>query len=646
MAVTAVPKPASEGDAFTRAAVSAGGFACHATGRDDLYVMIHGEPPLDGVVSGGRPVSAWFQRDRGVINLVASLLDAGSPAPAHLDFMRPTVRFGAPVISGALIHAAAHAAYTHWTVDVPADAAAGDVSAARLLEEGRIEAKWIAAREIDSPLLHASAAHVVLSSVTDVDDETQAAKGFLSLILPRVLGGVFPVDSTAAAFRGRVVGLIGEDGVQEFEAVIRSVLGTADDDAAGMVAAGGRWVELMARHFPEDDSGDPGPGGGGCGGSQGGPEGGSGPSSNAPDTGSESRPDADESRDDGSDTAGESPDTENPHDVVEGEGSGQDGDTTSESAPGHDPLDLSGDLRRAVAETGQDAAAENRQRAAGMSQKPAPHPDDEQRHRNAVEASAVFGAGTQLGAVRVRRREPTDADRAARRLLTARLRRAQYRNSTKTRHDQSTPAGKMRSSGLVGMASQIARQVPMTAKPWRQTRVRVEDRPPITGGIAVDASGSMGAWFTAAGACMWSLAGAIGALGGRSAAVAFSGSVVPLVSPGHIPVTVPVLANGGGSTGCGDAIGALDGALNLSGQRGARIVVVLTDSALPDTAQVQRSIDYVHRNGVPVVWAVTTPAPHWIPNNVTPALGVEPGTFATVVADACEAALRASTARA
>lgn len=73
-------------------------------------------------------------------------------------------------------------------------------------------------------------------------------------------------------------------------------------------------------------------------------------------------------------------------------------------------------------------------------------------------------------------------------------------------------------------------------------------------------------------------------------------------------------------------------------------MICLTDSQLPDPEPIQRAVNYLHRHGVTVVWAVTQDTPGWVPANTTVVTGATPKNFPHLVTATCVKALAAAEA--
>lgn len=602
--------------AFTQA--SAGRLVAYVTGRADVAATIHPTPPQS--TPGGAP--AWVNRATGRVEIVAEPLGYPGGAPrGRVDLMRPADRGRHPVLAGAVLHEAGHLVHTRWIPDDAAGVDAAALSAARMLEESRQEGRHLTRRPVDRMLMRAAAAHVVLAGLTSGVASRDVAATVLSLVLPRVDAGVL-TDKDVAGLRQQVRDQIGADALAVFTSIWARAHRCADDDTAGMLACGRDWAAAADRFLPQPDGQGQQPGSGGGSGAGGGDE----------NTGGASGADI------GGSGAGCGDTALDPDQASDGRGS--DGDGAGEGA-------LAGALRRAM----QAAAVDAARRAAQDAEQPGPRAGTagpEMIHDHADSAARVFGAGVGISgpATAVGGRPATAADAAARARVVDALRKAQWRGPARSRVPSASPGGKVRTTALMGRHAQIAMGQRPTIDPWRRTRTRSVDRPPLLCGIVVDTSGSMRPWFDHAAVAAWSLAHAVAHTGGRTAAASFSGEPAPIIRPGDRPVLVPVLHGGGGSAGAGEALAAVDGALHLSHGVGARLAVVLTDSALPrqDWGDVQRTIDYMVGNGVGVVWAVTEDQPAWVPCGATVTTGVTPGRFGPLVASSAAQALSAADA--
>lgn len=96
------------------------------------------------------------------------------------------------------------------------------------------------------------------------------------------------------------------------------------------------------------------------------------------------------------------------------------------------------------------------------------------------------------------------------------------------------------------------------------------------------------------------------------AAIAWNSNARPVVWPGHVPRHVIEPVCRGKSSGCPQSLRALDGALQLSGSTGPRVVVVLTDGRQPNHRYIDAEVEWLATSGVRVLW-VTDRSDSWTP---------------------------------
>ena len=227
------------------------------------------------------------------------------------------------------------------------------------------------------------------------------------------------------------------------------------------------------------------------------------------------------------------------------------------------------------------------------------------------------------------------------RQITTLLRRAQYRDITRSKAGSMVPPGRMRMGEVMRREAQVAARARVSAQPFKQTRRRETPRPPLRVGISGDISGSMQAWQKVTAELTFALAHAVTHMDGTAAATAWNTDAAVTLRPGQVVPFVAEAACDGGSTGAALSVRALDGALKLTvDQTGARVLVVVTDGAIPHDA-VNIEIDRLVRTGVKVLWV--TPAPDKL---VTPAATnlvlADPRQFGLVIGQALADLLAAS----
>lgn len=220
--------------------------------------------------------------------------------------------------------------------------------------------------------------------------------------------------------------------------------------------------------------------------------------------------------------------------------------------------------------------------------------------------------------------KPTSNDKIQARALMNALRKAQYRDVSRTLIPSEAPPGRMRMSEVARRDAQVQRGDTVNATPWRQTRRREVQSPPFTLGVSIDVSGSLAHIQRPVSSVAWALTQATKHVNGKVAVAAWSNDVFPVIKPGRFPENVPVAKCGGLSGGCALSILALEGALGLSRAEGVRMMVIVSDGDISNRPQVQKQVDTLHRKGVMVIWAgvprdawFTQRSPVWYPENVT-----------------------------
>lgn len=226
-------------------------------------------------------------------------------------------------------------------------------------------------------------------------------------------------------------------------------------------------------------------------------------------------------------------------------------------------------------------------------------------------------------------REPSEPLRREARSLARTLRAAIHPHTATEVRASTMPPGRLRLSEAMRAESQHARAVPVTAKPWRQLR-RVEplDRS-LKVGLSWDVSRSRSTVHERACEAAWALAWASRIVGASFSAVAWNSAPSPVVWPSRVPTMVAYPPCHGASSGCAQSLRALDGALGLSESIGTRVVVVVSDGALPNRRHVEAEVAELVASGVRVVWLSDSPD-SWSPGEarhiaVVPGASVVPG---------------------
>ncbi len=565
------------------------------------------------------PAPAWYDPNANEMTIVASEL--GVDVPPWCNLHEPADRLRNPVLAGALIHEAAHSAHTLWTRALAKTVNAQHMQAAMLLEEARCERQLLRRWPRELLATRACAAHVVLDASDDNTATPESVGTILALILPRAEARIFH-PRTVASLREYARKAVTQDGLNEFEAIWLRALETADDDADSMLECGRDWVEATRRWLQdEQDQQDESDG----------------------EDGEDEQPQAGGTASGNGDAGADTQENGQPAPVALPSCGCGTADTADEAHPPEDAEDGSGThiehddaadaIRSAIAEAMTDVRDDTRD-------------DARERVGDPEPATRATGKGTGTSNATITYRRPGAEDHSTKATIVRRLKRQQYRKAHRTSEDVNRPAGgRMSGTKLMQLRAQQHKNQPVTAKPWTRTRLHTVDKPPLHVGIVADLSGSMNAWGPHISTATWALAHAVRDLGGSAAACGFSGNTMPLLEARTTPNKVPVLRGaGGGSTGGPNAITAVAEELGFARKHGAKVIIVLTDGALPDLSEVHTRLDSLNEAGVPTVWAMPT----WGITNSGPrhaklAHDVTPDTFAAHVTDACGAALAAAT---
>lgn len=266
--------------------------------------------------------------------------------------------------------------------------------------------------------------------------------------------------------------------------------------------------------------------------------------------------------------------------------------------------------------------------------------DEQKRQRKAAKAAAQsikkaapgLGIGYDYYRPKLRQVEPNAKDVSNMRAVMKAVQDAQFRDVTTTTLQSMLPPGRLQIREAMGREIQVESQQHITATPWKQVRRREVENPPITLAIASDISGSMSVWQRAVSTYTWAFASAIRTLKGQVGAVAWNTEPYEIINPNTFPKKVSVWDAQGGSTGCPKALRALDGLLNLSYSEGVRVAVVITDGELPDHNSIQQEVNKLTRNGVIVLWLLTT-SRGYVPRSAVAGRLSKPDDFRKIVTE-------------
>ncbi|GAA3712146.1 VWA domain-containing protein [Streptomyces sp. NEAU-PBA10] len=518
--------------------------------------------------------AAWFdpQLIKVTINGAVALKDGTHPD--QVDPLSISGRLRHPVIVGMSAHEAAHARSTRWGDWNASAGGRAVIRAAVLLEEPRIEARHLQERPGDRVFLRACASHIVLPAqraASPLYDRWRAAAG-AALILGRVDAGVLTETETRPVYAAAESAL-GTGDLARLRALWQEVLALDDGDQDGLLDIARRWVEVVGADADEDLPGV------GC-------------------AAGEPRAEASSNGTDGAE---------------DGDGLGAAVATVAVAAsvqaqistgalpdPEQERRAEEEAARRQKARRDETTAQQAAQQAARRVFTPAPAPSS----RRSRPRTPVSG-----------HRPPTSLERAAARRLGIALAKARFRDPARVRTAAATPPGRVSGRDAMLGAAQRALGMPVTARPFRSLKRTHSQEPPVAVGVAVDVSGSMRAYTSIIASTAWTFAHGTREVDGRAATVAFGTAVTPIVSPGQPPSQVTEFHANDGNHRFIEATNALDGALSLSRQNGARVLVIVSDGHWEPEERVggERLVRRLIRAGVHVLWFCLDPGSNVLP---------------------------------
>jgi hypothetical protein len=563
-----------------------------------------------------------------------------------VEVLTPAGKAEYAVMVGAVAHEASHSVHTKFLkgMDHKAEALTGmEFRALTILEESRCERNQLERRPGDRRYIRACINKIVAPDIDSLEGIWGAAHA-AALMLARVDSGVLEEDDVTA-LRAAVVDIITQDTLDELQKIWQDNFKVADDDYPALAENGRRWVRALMPQLEKEreeleklmemfkdlidkimedgfhgrgSDPEPGEGSEGSEGASGKPEEGDGPEADAKG-GGDGDAEGDEGDEDGKPDKGSSPysiaaDAEGGND--EDKAHADDGKATpTEGSHGRG-------MGGAVQAAADDAAAGEKTLLADMVWERVRDSSadrkiaDERKARATAKAEAkgvaakVFkratdGAAVTSGRVVTGHRAPTAEERAAAVKIGAELDKAKYRDRTMVKRSSTIPPGRMRGRGAVSWSAQRARGEMVTAEPWKRTMRKHTDEAPLTVGMMTDVSGSMG---TAAGpiaTASWVMTAACHRIQAKVASVTFGDVVDAIAYPNTRPDQVTTFSAHGGSEAFKKGFLALDGALNLLGGEGARLLVVSSDNYLVngvDESFRRAILPQLIADGVGVLW--------------------------------------------
>lgn len=201
--------------------------------------------------------------------------------------------------------------------------------------------------------------------------------------------------------------------------------------------------------------------------------------------------------------------------------------------------------------------------------------------------------------------EPTNDERKAAVALAQELDRVSYVDKRVTRANSLIPPGRLRAAAAVNSAAVKSQGLIDTTEPWKQRRRKAIPKTPLTVGIIADVSGSMGSSVESVSTAAWMLSEAVNRVQGRTSTVLMGDTAYGLIKPGERMLQVPRYNAAFGFEAYKDSFDAIDGSLNLTGGRGARILFNVTDSQFVSSEHEKyawQAMKECRQQGVQVFW--------------------------------------------
>jgi hypothetical protein len=516
-------------------------------GRSDIVAYVDSSASVD---SG---VAALFDPIRAEVEVNTKIAFGPLATPDMVgDIRKRRTQFSYPIATGAIFHEAMHARFTKWDLQKALDTLSlNEYKALHLLEEGRIERLGADAFPHFRNFLRASAIGIAIGDVQAENFEGSTIRFLaqsMGLILARVDAGVLD-EADASTYREALIEALSEDVIQEFREVWLQfqLLSAYETEQAYELAR--QWEALILKHKQEGDEDEDGSGEG---------EGGSG-----------SRYD----------------------EIVQGIIDAMKEDEGNTAIAVSDELD------------DQQTTEEYKEQVEARSAS-AKNEAKDKTNADKTFSTTGPGAGSKTSSRLLEKRAPNSGERTAAVKLGGLLDKAKYRDRVEIRGTAVTPPGRLRTRALIQNRAMKENGVHATVEPWRRTIRKHTDDPTLKVGVMVDISGSMGSAMQPMASTAWVLSEAVRRIQGRAAMVYYGESVFATLKPGQHLSEVAVYTAPDGTEKFDSAASALNGAMNLTGGSGARLMVVVSDGIYTDreTPKAKEWVKRMTENGVGVVW--------------------------------------------
>lgn len=204
----------------------------------------------------------------------------------------------------------------------------------------------------------------------------------------------------------------------------------------------------------------------------------------------------------------------------------------------------------------------------------------------------------------VETRNANSNERTSAVIVSRMLEKAKYRDRDVTVVKSNLPQGRLNTRLAMQNEAQKALGLLPNAEAWRRKARKQTDEPTLSVGVMVDISGSMGTAMQPMASTAWIMSEAVRRVQGKTAMVYYGADVFPTLKAGQHLEKVSVYSATDPTEKFGKAFKALDGSLNLLYGNGVRLLVVVSDGIYTDkeTRTAKALLKKCSDNGVGVVW--------------------------------------------
>lgn len=510
-------------------------------GRNDLAVYA-GEDAVSG------QAIAAFYRTPAEIEINLSKAFGAYTIPEMIgDFNERETQYDFAGATGVIYHEALHARFSEWEMSALETMDERTFQTFQLLDESRIERKGVVLMPNNQLFLRASALTLALEDLTEEMvsglSNIRACAHTCLLALARVDAGVVKLADVRSTY-DKVLEVLGEELFVELRKVWVAFQNLSTGEVVKGIELAKKWNELLKEADPE---GEPQEGG---------------------ETGSGGIPDI----------------LKDLIDALE-----SDSDSTT--------ISVANDL------SDQQTQEEWKEEVA-QKQSESKRKNESKKDAQEIFSRSSGGGGTSSRSRVSEERVPTGKERASAVVLAKMLEKAKYRERSETIVKSHAPAGRLKARVLVQNEALKSKGVRDLAPAWRHKTRKHTDDPTLSIGVMVDISGSMSSAMDAMATTAWVLGEAGHRVQAKTAMVYFGNDVFPTLKVGQRLDKVSVYTAPDGTEVFGKAFSALDGALDLLGGNGVRMLVVVSDGHYvgKESQNAKETARLCKERGVAVLW--------------------------------------------